>query len=322
MIARSHSDRDGGPSALAIDPRELEEEQKMICFHHNDLDGRCAAYWVRRLCPSAELYEIDYKDEFPLAIALQYAEVWLVDYSVPTDTLVKLACRTVVWIDHHKTALDRFQREVVEANIPLHVPGLREDGIAACVLTYLYTQTPDNLDGVAVGADCAPLATRLIGDRDVWRFQYGEATREFCAGLLAHDTNPRARLWDYLNWDASPGVREMREEGKIVMAYRRWQHADKVKALAFETVFEGHRALACNNGLCGSEFFGHKAEQYDLLMPFYFDGATWTVSLYSVKGVDCAEIAKRHGGGGHKGAAGFQCAALPFVKTRPVGVVA
>jgi nanoRNase/pAp phosphatase (c-di-AMP/oligoRNAs hydrolase) len=48
-------------------------------------------------------------------------------------------------------------------------------------------------------------------------------------------------------------------------------------------------------------------------MPFVFDGEQYTVSLYS-KTVDVSEIAKKYGGGGHKGAAGFQCKKLPFMK--------
>jgi nanoRNase/pAp phosphatase (c-di-AMP/oligoRNAs hydrolase) len=39
----------------------------------------------------------------------------------------------------------------------------------------------------------------------------------------------------------------------------------------------------------------------------------WNVSLYSTKPeIDCGEIAKSFGGGGHKGAAGFQGKELPF----------
>ena len=49
------------------------------------------------------------------------------------------------------------------------------------------------------------------------------------------------------------------------------------------------------------------------MMPFVFDGSKWTVSIYSTnKNIDCSELAKKYGGGGHKGAAGFQCENLPF----------
>jgi len=40
----------------------------------------------------------------------------------------------------------------------------------------------------------------------------------------------------------------------------------------------------------------------------------WTCSLYADKPeVDASAICKARGGGGHKGAAGFQCETLPFV---------
>ena len=50
-------------------------------------------------------------------------------------------------------------------------------------------------------------------------------------------------------------------------------------------------------------------------MPFSFDGDKWTVSLYSTS-VDVSEIAKKYGGGGHKGASGFHCKELPFMKEK------
>ncbi|MDO5845105.1 MAG: DHHA1 domain-containing protein, partial [Methanocorpusculum sp.] len=54
-------------------------------------------------------------------------------------------------------------------------------------------------------------------------------------------------------------------------------------------------------------------DKYEIFIPFVFDGEQYTVSLYSTT-VDVSEIAKSFGGGGHKGASGFQCAELPFAK--------
>lgn len=55
-------------------------------------------------------------------------------------------------------------------------------------------------------------------------------------------------------------------------------------------------------------------EPYDLMITFVRrKDKLWNVSLYSTKPeIDCGEIAKSFGGGGHKGAAGFQCEELPF----------
>ena len=55
-------------------------------------------------------------------------------------------------------------------------------------------------------------------------------------------------------------------------------------------------------------------EPYDLMITFCRrKDKLWNVSLYSTKpDIDCGAIAKSFGGGGHKGAAGFQCKDLPF----------
>ena len=47
-------------------------------------------------------------------------------------------------------------------------------------------------------------------------------------------------------------------------------------------------------------------------MPFYFNGREWVYSLYTTKKIDCSQIAKWYGGGGHKQAAGFQTEKLIF----------
>lgn len=46
-----------------------------------------------------------------------------------------------------------------------------------------------------------------------------------------------------------------------------------------------------------------------------FDGQKWNVSLYHAKhntGIDLSKIAVKFGGGGHRGACGFQMDKLPF----------
>jgi len=57
--------------------------------------------------------------------------------------------------------------------------------------------------------------------------------------------------------------------------------------------------------------FGDKINEFDICIGFVFDGLRYTVGLYSQK-LDVSEIAKKYGGGGHPGAAGFVCKQLPF----------
>ena len=45
---------------------------------------------------------------------------------------------------------------------------------------------------------------------------------------------------------------------------------------------------------------------------FSYDGHKYTVSVYTEKDIDVSKIAVKHGGGGHKKAAGFICENLPY----------
>ena len=55
-------------------------------------------------------------------------------------------------------------------------------------------------------------------------------------------------------------------------------------------------------------------KKHDIMLPFAsHKNGKWKLSLYSTKKkINCGEIAKLFGGGGHKGAAGFISEKLPF----------
>ncbi len=78
---------------------------------------------------------------------------------------------------------------------------------------------------------------------------------------------------------------------------------------AFESQFEGLRAICLNLQGGGTNTFKSVYDplKHDIMMPFQFNGKEWLFSLYTDKPeVDCSVIAKRYGGGGHRGASGFQ----------------
>ena len=69
-----------------------------------------------------------------------------------------------------------------------------------------------------------------------------------------------------------------------------------------------------NIGLAGSDWFKSIDDgSYDILMPFSYNGKSgnWSYSMYS-KTTDVSVIAKKYGGGGHKGASGFTLDRLIF----------
>ena len=108
------------------------------------------------------------------------------------------------------------------------------------------------------------------------------------------------------------------------MNYEIAQNAKFCKAYTFQTVLmchgreEAYVAICANRGFTNSKLFDsvYDPAKHHLMITFVrlkLPSHKWTVSLYSTRDdVDCGEIAKAFGGGGHKGAAGFQCVDLPF----------
>jgi len=106
--------------------------------------------------------------------------------------------------------------------------------------------------------------------------------------------------------------------GRTVLDYQTQQYAIEAKAACFETDLDGLHCIAANRGLANSQLFDSvwDSNRYDAMMTFHWRKGQWNISLYSDKDdVDVSLVAKAHGGGGHKEAAGFQCAELPFALT-------
>lgn len=262
------------------------------CFYHNDLDGQCAAYWVLVAMGDVELMEIDYRDPFPIDQITAEDVVWLVDYSTDQMEELKKKCSRLVWIDHHKTAIDQYDPDII---------GVRVSGIAACELThqYLFPQVP-----------VAPKFTRLIGDWDVWKFVY-EDTRPFHYGMGLYPTKPRCNIWTQLAEDHDEGFLDtIVDSGYIIMKYLAQSNKNYLDAYSYRCTLDGHFALVCNKAGGSSEFF-RSSPGYPLYISYVHDGKKYRVSLYSTV-IDVGELAKQHGGGGHRGAAGFICEELPW----------
>ena len=109
-------------------------DQKTLCIHHVDADGRSSAAIVRRaLGPDVQLFEMNYGEPSPLELFLVSDQIIFVDFSLPKDEMAQLATHhQITWIDHHQSAIDELD------GISTDWPGLRDTSEAACVLTWRY----------------------------------------------------------------------------------------------------------------------------------------------------------------------------------------
>lgn len=286
----------------------------MKCFYHSaDLcsDGHCAGAIVKMKYPDCEMIGIDYyRDEFPWdRIAYNpNQKIFMVDFSLqPFNQMMRLynlLGRNLIWIDHHKSAITEDDKQ------PIKIEGLREIGTGACELTWRYCY-PDKP---------VPRAVKLLADYDVWKHDDPDCL-PFQYGMRIEDTNPENSLfWQFLldiNFIYSKIFPEILTAGVYILKYRKKTDAQYMKLNAFQTDFEGLECIAVNfgepyvNSLALESVWNE--DEYAAMLTFCRRKSGWEVNLYTNRpDVDVSEIAKHHGGGGHKQAAGFQCSELPF----------
>lgn len=274
----------------------------MKCFHHNDHDGRCAAAIVRKAYPAVELIEMDYSTDLDVDTIQPGERLFIVDFSFKPYVFARILEKTthVTWIDHHKSVM------VSEYAGFSTLPGIRCTSQSACVLTweFFFQQIP------------VPHGVRLIGDKDTWTFADWRSD-DFCVGLEAEDTSPQSGLWALIFQSDPAFIVGTVERGREFKLYRAAFCRRYCESHGFETEFDGHPAFALGLYMFGSQAFGDRIDKYPLLISFEFNGAKYSLGLYS-KTLDCAEIARAHGGGGHKGAAGFTSHTLPLKRKEAV----
>jgi oligoribonuclease NrnB/cAMP/cGMP phosphodiesterase (DHH superfamily) len=285
----------------------------VICFYHSaDLDGHLSGELVRRVHPDCEMLGINYGDTFPWEkVAGQ--EVWMVDFGLqPFSLMQRLAqeARKLVWIDHHKSNLEAWEAEGFPPgpfNAGNYVAMTLEVDKAACELVWECLHPGATLPGFV----------RLIGRHDVWDHS-DPYTLPFQYGMRAKETLPGSPVWDALFESRAllcPVIKSIVEEGKSILAYQEKADRSYAEACAYEASWLGHRVVVMNRFSTGSKSFDSvfDPQRHAFMVSFAYRPGFWTVHLYSDDGgVDLAAIAAEHGGGGHKGAAGFQTLELPL----------
>jgi len=281
----------------------------MKCFYHSaDLDGQCSAAIVKLFHPECTLVSINYGEPFPWDTIDRYETIYMVDFSLqPFEDMLRLNEHAeLIWIDHHKSALDEAKGHKFH--------GLQRDGLGACALVWEFFDKEKK--------NPIPRGVQLLAEYDVWNHEDPD-TLPFQYGLREENTDPHNDdLWTSIFCD--PGavlVGEICAQEKLILSHIEKSNAIKAKVLCFETEFEGLELLAANVGVTNSQFFDSlwDREKYDAMATFHWrpKQGCWMVSLYTDKeGIDLGAIAKKHGGGGHLQAAGFQSDELPFVLTK------
>lgn len=270
----------------------------MKCFYHkSDLDGHCSGAIVKRAYPNCECIGVDYNDTLESLGATFEAtgeKVFVVDFRFNEADMNWLNSNTDLhWIDHHKTSIDRAH----ETGFLSSGGQLLEIGRAGCELTWEYLNESKLPDTVL-----------LLGRYDVWDHA-DERVLPFQYGMGEHkDTLPESAIWQRLFDCDGRRVGETTERGKVILAYQDKQNAIYAKGMAYEGEINGLRAIIMNKAYANSKAFDavYDPQKHDVMVLFGIKEDEYKYTLFADKdNVDVSAIAKKHGGGGHKGAAGF-----------------
>lgn len=276
-----------------------------VIFHKADFDGLMSGAITRQALESINKYEpikmTGWDYGMPIPETTPEETLYMVDISI--DGLMDHP--NLIWIDHHKTAIEKFDPKI---------KGYRIDGVAACRLCWQFFHydadngglgwTPPTKDEYVSRSVKEPRIVRLAGEYDVWDLRDHEATTlQF--GLRAFGFD---ELSDVLEYDFD--IEHVLQDGALIENYSKQTKAKLVKDKAHFVEWRGLNFL-CLNGTGNSQTFdAHPLlDDADALMMWSFNGQYVTFSLYHTptrKEIDLSEIAKSMGGGGHKGACGFQ----------------
>jgi oligoribonuclease NrnB/cAMP/cGMP phosphodiesterase (DHH superfamily) len=217
--------------------------------------------------------------------------VLIVDFSYPREQLLtmKQVAASLEVLDHHKTAQAALE------GLDFRVFDQSKSG-GRLTWEWFYPHEP------------SPGLVDYTEDRDLWLWKL-PGSKAVNAALRSYPLD--FKLWDRLG--ALSGLElcaQLLDEGEAILR----AEAAIVQAHvnnAFEVEIEGHKVLCVNATTMISEIGGKLAEG----RPF---GMTWfegddNERVYSLRsregGIDVSEIAKKHGGGGHRNAAGFRAPA-------------
>ena len=309
-----------------------------IVYHDADYDGKLSnevcRYWLNRLYPKAAIHSYGWDYGRPVPTPLHkwwdpnagdqfsnewslYDAIYIVDLSVDSLMARPELRDKIVWIDHHKSAIEKWDATPSDAEPhPGAVQGLRNDGVAACRLCWQwFTRDPVTLpwtkqDFIDRKVD-EPKLIRLAGEYDIWdhRDPNGKVLQ---FGLRALDEKGLcALIHEEFTSTGHSNLNNAILAGKAIKSYSDKMADEYSSAYAQTLKWEGLTFCALNIGQRGNSDLlrGGIKPEHDACFAWRYTGKEVAVSLYHIEGKthhDLSLIATKYGGGGHRGACGFR----------------
>lgn len=269
--------------------------RKLVLYHAGCVDGFCAAWLAwRTFGKDADYLPVQYHRPPPDVTA---RDVLILDFSYPRDTLLAMRpfAASMLVLDHHESAMNDL------ADLDFCMFDMERSG---AMLAWDYfgarLRTP------------RPWVVGYVQDRDLWHHKL-PLTREINAAIGAWQFD-----FDYWDVNVALGYEIAARDGAAILRFQN-QQIDAAMGWA-RTVNVGPMVIPSSltppivevpmvniTGRNISEVVGKLAKGKPFAVGwFQLSDGRYAYSLRSDdNGEDVIEIAKRHGGGGHRRAAGF-----------------
>jgi len=260
----------------------------IVVLYHNDEDGFGAAWaaW-KKFKDKASYIPVEYKNRAAYLEKLKNKEIYLLDLCFNEKTMKKLleGNKKLVVIDHH---IGRKEECKISTERVFDIKS------SAAVLSwkFFYPGRP------------MPNLLRYVEDFDIWKLKMPH-TRELFASLDTFKFN--FKIWNKLVSDFQSVKRRKKhiEAGRAILKYQD-NMLRKIVSSGENVILNGHKAFAVNSPILESEIGHYIYENKGVLgIIWSYQNGVFKTSLRSNKKIDASKLAKKFGGGGHKGAAGF-----------------
>lgn len=254
-----------------------------VIYHGGCPDGFGAAWAAWKALADRAVYIPGFFNQ-PLPELPRHAKVLIVDFSYPRKMAEQLAAsvESVRILDHHQTAMDDLK------GLSWATFDLEHSGAYLSWAHFFGTPVPEFV--------------LYLEDRDLWRFQL-PYSREVAAALGSYPM--KFDVWEAIY---GMGFEKLKLDGGVILRYQRMKIDEMTVRVAWR-FFDGHKVPFVNATVMYSEVGDRLCQMFPdaPFAAYYYDRADgkrqW--GLRSPGRVDVSEIAKRRGGGGHPGAAGF-----------------
>jgi oligoribonuclease NrnB/cAMP/cGMP phosphodiesterase (DHH superfamily) len=260
----------------------MEERNMIVISHAECTDGLSASWSFHKKYPNAKYYYAIYGNTPP---NVDSKDVVILDFSYSKEVLLEMKkkAKSITLLDHHETAMNAVgDLDFCHFDLKKSGAGLAWDFVFPKVRHWLIN---------------------YVEDRDLWKFELPNS-REVNATIQSYPLT-----FDSLYMLEKQTPTSLAVEGAPIIRYQKQLVADIIKR-AKRITFEGYECLSANSSILNSDIGEQLALQSNGLGVIWFinENGDKVVSLRSTEKsqINCAELAKKYDGGGHKRSAGFR----------------